>query len=253
MRHRTLMLGCVMALALGALAAGTRADIVHRYTFEGGNADDSVGTLDATTVQATIDTTTAQEGTYSADFDGSADYLEFTSTAFNGTAFSVAMWVRPNNVSTIQGLLTNKGGGTTAGFSMLLINDDLYMEAVDAADNGDSARADDVMGSGAWQHVCYVIDRANDTCRIYHDGADVTDDSDIQDSFVYGGTWRLGLLMDDGSDYNGRLDDVQIYNQVLTADDVAWLEANPGGVIPEPATVALVAAGFVGLAWKRRR
>lgn len=49
---------------------------------------------------------------------------------------------------------------------------------------------------------------------------------------------------------NGLIDDVRIYNTVLTAGEIQNLYAN----IPEPTTVALVVGGFLALAaWRELR
>ncbi len=51
----------------------------------------------------------------------------------------------------------------------------------------------------------------------------------------------------------GDIDDVQVYDVALTADQVAWLSAHPGAVIPEPGTlVSLVVGACWLILWRRR-
>jgi len=243
-------------LALAVVSAPAAGALVHQYTFEGGDASDAVGGLHGTVSGASINASDAIQGTYSAEFGGVDynDHIAFSTTAFSDTAFSVAMWVKPYTVGTVQALVANKGGGTTAGFSMLLAMDDLLFEAVDASDTGNSAYAYDTMSSGSWQHVCFTVDGGADSSLIYHNGSPVTDDSGIQDGFVYGGPWRLGLLTDNGTDFWGRLDDVRIYDEVLSEEAIRALANNPNGVIPEPVTTIGMLLGAAAVtAYSRRR
>jgi hypothetical protein len=51
--------------------------------------------------------------------------------------------------------------------------------------------------------------------------------------------------------FDGLMDDVQIYDYALNADLIGQLYEHPGSVIPEPTTLSLLALG--GLAALRRR
>jgi len=258
-----------LAAVLGLLADPVSATLVHRYTFENGAAD-NVGGLDGTPSGASIDTGDAIQGSYSAEFSGDDhnDYIGFDATAFNATAFSVAMWVQPDSFYSNHGfggdqaLLSNKTGGAADGFS-------LYFEAVhegtehggtlknETANGTDSSTASSnakVLFAGEWQHAAYTIDRAGGTCGIYLDGLDETVGSAIRTDFEWDAPWRLGLFTDGGYDFYGRLDDVQIYDEVLSAGDVAFLADNPGAVIPEPVTtIGLLLGGAALTAYSRRR
>jgi len=54
-------------------------------------------------------------------------------------------------------------------------------------------------------------------------------------------------------EYTGLLDDVQIYNEALSATDVSSLYNNPGTVIPEPSSTALIGLAGLALFLRRRR
>ncbi len=51
--------------------------------------------------------------------------------------------------------------------------------------------------------------------------------------------------------YKGLIDEVQYYTNALSADEIAYLYANPGAAVPEPATLIVLALG--GAAFLRRR
>lgn len=53
--------------------------------------------------------------------------------------------------------------------------------------------------------------------------------------------------------FRGQMDELAIWNSALSDADVAWLHANSLGVIPEPASMGMLALGALGLAARRRR
>ena len=62
---------------------------------------------------------------------------------------------------------------------------------------------------------------------------------------LFGDGWR-------GDAFTGVMDDVQIYDEGLTGDQIRFLHDNPGSVVPEPSTLLLLVAGAFGLALCRR-
>jgi len=254
MRLGTWLLRITLTAVVGlAVALPASAGLVHRYTFEEGNANDSVGSLHGAVSGATIDNLAAKEGSHSAEFDGDDDYIGFGDTAFNDTAFSVAMWVKLDGLSTYHGLLANKEAAGNPGFSMYVTTaGQLAAEAVSQSGASDGASTDTgVMDSLAWRHIAYTFDVTGSQVHIYLDGVDKTTDSDIQSDFPRDVAWRLGLFMDDSNDFDGRIDNVCIYNQVLGAHHVEYLYEHPGA--PEPATLLLLGGGGVLLIFLRKR
>jgi len=120
-----------------------------------------------------------------------------------------------------------------------------------------------------WHHVVGVLEReqVNGT-RIYVDGVlqshsyDVavstigfTNDLDSAAPLCVGA--RYSDTMPEGQKalwfLDGSVDDVQVYDYVLTQDDIDFLVANPGVAIPEPTLLALLGFGAAGLLRRNRR
>ncbi len=130
----------------------------------------------------------------------------------------------------------------------------------DQADNQYSSATN--VQTTAWQHVVLVwqgdantSDGDDSWFRIYLDG--------VEDSPIRSMPETSGLVdetthffVGDGgkSDWDGYVDEVAVWTDALSADEVAWLSQNSLSELPEPATLGLLAAGaLVALGRRRRR
>ncbi len=121
-----------------------------------------------------------------------------------------------------------------------------------------------------WHHVVGVLEREQvNGARIYVDGVLQTHyftdavstigwtynlDSDTANFCV--GARHSDIMPDDQKVmwyFDGSVDDVQVYDYVLTQDDISFLYANPGVAIPEPTLLALLGFGAAGLLRRNRR
>ena len=159
-------------------------------------------------------------------FDGSNDYVNVgTSSILNPQYMSAAAWVKqssspPNAWGVFLARWTggnayhfSAGDGTTENKLKIFINTTSGQQSV--AITG-------TMSYNTWHHVAFTFDGAN--LKLYLDGV-------LNNSIAFTGT--ISSSADNttfgakdtslGYPFNGSLDDVRIYNRVLSADEVASL------------------------------
>ncbi|HUU18755.1 MAG TPA: LamG domain-containing protein [Sedimentisphaerales bacterium] len=190
------------------------------------------------------------------EFDGSGDYVDCGNAAsldiYGADAqVTIALWVNTPNVSQVHGSLVTKGEWGE-GYSLLIKGEPRKLWAADS----DTTLSADPLTNNEWYHVAVTTDGATGEVKFYINGqlsgvrkknTTGIEQTDIPISIAreqYGaGRWY----------FNGTIDDVRIYNRILTQERIQ--EIMKGEVYlfassPTPADGALYPDTWVSLAWR---
>jgi hypothetical protein len=155
------------------------------------------------------------------------------------TEFSVALWFQPDPAATGVSVLFSKGDALGDPFSLAYTGSSLLW----VGNGQQSAPFADVV-TGEAQHLVVVVAELNAT--LYLDGILVgsVDFENFDDTAL--SAFRIGAL-NGVFGFHGVLDDLQIYQSVLSSEEVQFLHANPGQVLvgeaePPTATVFEIVA-----------
>jgi RHS repeat-associated protein len=194
-------------------------------------AADSTGNGQAATY---FGPTLGQSGAFAGDantaasFDGTDDYVRSDET-FNDTLVTVEAWIYltsyPSAGSTVIGF--TQGLGSTTRDKVLYVTPSGKLEwyAYDTISGHTTSTPSTTLSLGQWHQVVGVFDGSH--LIAYADGQEVGRTSATATYTSYGGDNLYvggGVLSVDGSNtisyWNGKIDDVAIYNYPLTADQI---------------------------------
>ncbi|MEY2981615.1 MAG: hypothetical protein RL562_1842 [Planctomycetota bacterium] len=187
-------------------------------------ADSGPHALGGSTVGATLGQPGAmpQSGAAAA-FDGVDDTIRIpTGPGLEGLVggYSVACWVRPSQSGPGGARFFSNGQSWWFGtwFRQLTLT------------NGTSGsyRSSAVVPVGTWSHVAVTNDASTGTTTFYLDGQRVDALGGWRPPAATGPEWHIGSRGGSSEWFPGDLDDVQVYDSVLSDSAVAWLYANPG-------------------------
>jgi hypothetical protein len=177
--------------------------------------------------------TAAQTGRYGNAllFDGSNDYLDTAEsiTSLSKADFAIGAWVRTSSVS--QGIVTKNDGDTTweQGEKSFYINNIGRPTFVGWGNN--YIRSTVAVNDGQWHHVMVVWDYSGSgnsgAGKMYVDGVDVTNATTnyaANNNENSSHTLKIGRpnhnASEAGNYFNGRLDEVVVFNRALSATEV---------------------------------
>jgi hypothetical protein len=151
------------------------------------------------------------------DLDGSGDYVNFTSTSdlpAGASPRTMTGWGRTNSVASGWRWIAAYGSAGTDLATFIGMNGtDLY----------GGGYGDDVLLSGFWEvSVWHHISLTYDGTRaiLYADGAQVASEAKSWNTTL--GRAHIGRQVNDAAEFwNGQVDDVRIYNRVLSAEEIA--------------------------------
>ncbi|MHC4628130.1 MAG: PA14 domain-containing protein [Planctomycetota bacterium] len=245
-------------LVLG-LVGSTSAELVGQWKLdEGGGttAIDATGNGNDGTLEGDPTVVNGEFGQALA-FDDSRVVISasdsLTADFFQGT-FTLSAWINPKRTgNTWQQVFRSVAASYTN--DTLFLNNDGRLSWRGTVNGGWAGgmceTAPDVVPADQWTHVAVTGDGAN--FRIYVNG-ELSQESAFQTTDGANTTYYIGGTSG-GESYTGQVDDMRIYDHVLSEDDVRASMENQGGAIvkaygADPASGSLIEDTWVTLTWR---
>lgn len=176
----------------------------------------------------------------SASFDANNDEVVLDSSLGTLTSnFTLAAWVRRESTDGIQRILSGPGGWGW-GFA----GDQYRFTTYGILDYDTSGAATPALGE--WAHVAVTFDASSDA-NFYLNGTLVQTVAGGSPANPTGATYAIGHSGGGSERFLGGIDDVRVYNEVLSSEAIAQL------AVPEPSAFALLAVGAASVLGRRKR
>jgi hypothetical protein len=178
--------------------------------------------------------TTGQIGS-AVDFDGSDDYVTVADTAVHDVAdsvhFTLTGWFNRDTFTTDDTIVAKRNGIASGDTGYIVYLDDstdkVTFEASDGTDEYQIESLSTFTASG-WNHFALVWDdNGASQSKIYINGtvesATTTGTFANVNGLANTVAFRIGSESDAGNPFDGKLDEVRLYNRALSADEVSQL------------------------------
>jgi hypothetical protein len=224
-----------------------------RYALEG-DAQDSSGSGNHGTATA-LAYVTGKVGAQAAQFDGTSSRVSIPRAVTDD--FTAALWVKTTDYGgwpgaqwwSGKGLVDGEVGGGGADWGTALV-DGKFVLGVGSA-GGDTTIASSVnINDGAWHHVAATRDNTTGAMAVYVDGVLRGSGTGPTGSRNWPAGLRIGCLQTGNNFLHGTLDDVRLYDRVLTGSEIAAfvntppvLESISDSTVNVGQTVAFTASG----------
>lgn len=223
--------GTGLTYAQGSVGAGTYGNI-------------TLSSSQASAFGTSINFTRSQSGY--ATLSGQPAVIDSLAEPGPSGSFTVMAWVNPVSLpsnTTYRVFATGATGGWGLGVANV---DRLRFTTFGQADFGSTGTP---VQSGVWQHIAVTF--VNGAVSMYHNGQLIGStpassgftEENVANNFVIGGNSNLTSDL-----FNGRMDEVRIYDSALTQQEII-----SAATVPEPSATALLGLGSLALLLRRRR
>jgi hypothetical protein len=248
-----LALGLSVSLSMAGVSHAQTVTPTAYLTFDEGTgtiAHDSSGNGNNATLQGNAGWTPGLVGPHALGLPGApGSYASISYPVVDTTkSFTVAAWVRLNNVNGYQ-TFVSEDGGTISTFFLQLRNDTHRFAFTIPYPFSINISSTVTPVAGQWYHLAGVYDGVGQAAALYVDGILQDQLYNVVASAPNGQTAiGRGQFAGGPVDWvNGSIDDVRLYSSTLTASDILKIAqvGNPGLTGPgpiEPATLAIDAA-----------
>ena len=204
----------------------TEPGLLAHYTFESGDAANSVTTNETTTAAlsgsaAVVDLENVAVPGKAMQLSG-AGGLQLTNIVNAAeSSFTVSLWYKASatsgsNVNLVQA--GTIGGGT--GRTILILDPNAKYQTYVTGDNAKTPTTTAVSPT-AWQHITFSYDMENSKAYFFVNGeADLADGLTLSGTALSTADMIIGRHRNEGEgQFNGLIDEIRVYDKVLTAEE----------------------------------
>jgi len=192
------------------------------------NALDSIGAAHGTALNVTSATGQNNVSTNAFEFNGTSAYINIPhNTSLNVDAtFTVTSWINPSVLSSRHGIFSTRTTNSAGAFQFEVGTGDGGSNRL--AVTGDGVwimqSPDNTVTTNAWQHVAYVRTNNSSAGDLYYNGSLITPSSTGAYSITNNtSAKRIGQGTSSTQHFQGRLDDVRIYNRALSGAEITTI------------------------------
>ena len=192
------------------------------YSFDNINLD-KTGNNPAEFIGETNYSADAKSGTHSVSMNENNDYVELPADLINTNDFTFAVWMNLSKKSEWQRLFSAGKDKDNTMFLTPQASDGKLRFRIEKDDDKQVIKTDYEVKSGQWEHIAVTLD--GDTGKIYVNGELIATETDITynpSELNIEDLW-LGKSQFDDPNLNGRLDEVRIYQESLSGDEIKKL------------------------------
>jgi hypothetical protein len=198
--------------------------LVSHWKFDEGtgtSATDSSGRGNNGTLTNGPVWTTGKNGVGALQFDGVNDYVGVPTDPVDVHAVTVCAWIYTSNPNSFGAILCNSRflfGTYVADAKIALYSN--------TSGSGPLLSTTNSLLTNTWQHICVTRNAGSGgAAQIYING--VLNASGNSGTPVTGFGLGIGASPFLENLWAGRLDDVRVYNRILTAAEIAWIYSSP--------------------------
>lgn len=222
------------------------AGMISQYYFYG-NANDMVGTNNGIVRGATLAPDRFGNANAAYCYNGVNNHINLgTSTTLKTTTMSISLWAKINSYSNTavaysnQPFITTRSRNTTGNYEAYFMGMYKPTSVLDAATTATSGTQNAILSTvtasiGVWNHLVYMF--RSDSTWLYINGVfQQKVYKGFVSGYLAGDSVLLGYVGSGPSTYsrlNGCLDDIRIYNRLLTPTEITTLYTepnNPAGI-----------------------
>jgi len=234
------------------MVSSASAELVGHWRFDG-NLDDSVGGAHGTFSGGSPTYVKGRIG-QGIEFDGVSHFVHLPSA--NPSAYTITLWVRPARTDAASVIVrTSSSGQTTHWSHQLRINPQGVFHHYLWIGSERNVAGTTLVEADEWYHVA-IAAANNGPMHLYVNG-----EEDATSIDVAGTLWGDGDRYYVGSNsghgmgwFQGVVDDVQIFDSILTAEEIGRIAASSGGFPlafkPTPRDGTLHEDTWVNLSWR---
>jgi len=220
----------VVLIGTGSAWADLTDGLVAHWKLDG-DANDSAGSNDGTLVNGPVWTTGQIGG--ALDFDGTSDYVRIPdddSISVGDQDYTICAWIKPDTLSSAysSAIVSKVRGGDDKEYHLVVgTNRSLRLAVEKDGNNQKAVTTDSLIAEDLWQHVVVTFDSSTKTVTFYYNGVFKPSTSTIDtlpdelNDDLYIGVW--GGAYHPYGNFDGKIDDVRIYDRALSAEEVKEL------------------------------